>query len=101
MRIKRIEKRVERMKSLEWLKVPDEDEEKEKKKKKDAEARKVKEKEEKEKLKQRLLERRAVPGGVLEMGVSRGKRPLFKASEGQKSRLNRVSSKWHPFDDEL
>lgn len=98
MRIKRIEKRVERMKSLEWLKVPDEDEEKEKKKKKEAEARKVKEKEEKEKLKQRLVERRAAPGGVLEMGVSRGKRPLFKASA---PKLSRMSSNWHPFDDEL
>lgn len=96
MRIKRIEKRVERMKSLEWLKVPDEDEEKEKKKK-EAEARKVKEKEEKEK-KQRLVERRAAPGGVLEMGVSRGKRPLFKASA---PKLSRMSSNWHPFDDEL
>lgn len=98
MRIKRIEKRVERMKSLEWLKVPDEDEEKEKKKKKEAEARKAKEKgkEDKDKLK-----RRALLGGVLEMGVSRGKRPPFKASEAQKPRLNPVASKWHPFDDEV
>jgi len=100
MRIKRIEKRVERMKSLEWLKVPDEDEEKEKKKK-EAEEAKRKEKDEKEKLKQQLLVRKAVPGGVLEMGVSRGKRPLPKDLDGQKPKPNRVSSKWHPFDDEL
>ncbi|KAF8345392.1 hypothetical protein F5887DRAFT_1158904 [Amanita rubescens] len=99
MRIKRIEKRVERMKSLEWLKVPDEDEEKEKKKK-EAEERKRKEKDEKEKLKQQLLVRKAVPGGVLEMGVRRGKWPLPKASDGQKPKLNfRASSKWHPFGD--
>ncbi|KAK2461016.1 hypothetical protein APHAL10511_006957 [Amanita phalloides] len=78
MRIKRIEKRVERMKSLEWLKVPEEEEENEKKKKKKKEEeKKAKErnKEEKEMLKRRLLERMA-PGGVFEMGIRRGKRPL-------------------------
>jgi hypothetical protein len=100
MRIKRIEKRVERMKSLEWLKVPDEDEGKEKKKK-EAEERKRKEKDEKEKLKQQLLVRKAVPGGMLEMGVSRGKRLLPKDSDGQKPKPNRASSKWHPFGDKL
>ena len=102
MRIKRIEKRVERMKSLEWLKVPDEDEEKEKKKKEAEERkRKEKEKDEKEKLKQTLVARKAVPGGVLEMGVSRGKRPLPKDSDGRKPKQSRASSKWHPFNDEL
>ena len=90
------------MKSLEWLKVPDEDEEKEKKKKEAEERkRKEKEKDEKEKLKQTLVARKAVPGGVLEMGVSRGKRPLPKDSDGRKPKQSRASSKWHPFNDEL
>ena len=94
------------MKSLEWLKVPDEDEEKEKKKKKEEEARRKK-KEEELKTLDKLIGGRTGPGGILEMGVRRGKRlpPQSTAKDKGKAREKpkpgRVSSKWHPFDDDV
>ena len=78
------------MKSLEWLKVPDEDEDKKKGKKEDKAN-------EKEKGKDALMpERRAAPGGVLEMGVSRGKRPLPRG----KLAMSKAPSAKHDFDEE-
>ncbi|KIL57601.1 hypothetical protein M378DRAFT_27914 [Amanita muscaria Koide BX008] len=83
MRIKRIEKRVERMKSLEWLKVPDDEDGKTKKKE---EAKKVKEKAKLKDSSSQMLHRRAAPGGVLEMGISRGKRVLCRGKTTGTSR---------------
>ncbi|KAF8630471.1 hypothetical protein AX15_002902 [Amanita polypyramis BW_CC] len=106
MRIDRIEKRVERMKSLEWLKVPDEEEENEKKKKKEEEARKKKKEEELRTL-DGLMGGRKGPGGILEMGVRRGKKlppqsllTIDKGEAKERPELGRVSSNWHPFDDD-
>ncbi|KAF8639108.1 hypothetical protein AX17_001723 [Amanita inopinata Kibby_2008] len=99
MRMKRIEKRMERMKNVEWMKVLDEDEDKAKSKKEKGKGKGKEKVKEKENAVPVVKSERPV-GGVRERGVKRGKPPLAKTVAGQSKAAPKPEPGWDPFGDE-